>query len=403
MSSKQKNSGASDNNPPVEEWVVIDKSEVLELIQVGINTHFTALQEAFVQAATESVNKRICEICGSNFTIEKDRWREIALLILDPGIKGAQGTRVKIEELLRSVPYEELNQYREHSQLLENRNTQSQSLNCTYCHGLLDYQDALTLTHDIEGKNSTHFHYQCEVSSQIREDFTDYRDIFIELKRKSGYVIKILEAFLRLPNRHPEGHPDHYASDPLEGPLETKADLASWLFHIYSTWSDFSNVSKLYHIVYWSQLLSLVNVLLDIRKTSEPIEVMSRLVAKYLDSQRSETVLNLYAENMGIKLARAKSKKITQKSSAALALNISQETYIIKARRYGNSERQRIRDHFELGHTVILDTLRMSEDDITKMIDYAAGLLVGQGGTVHQISGSLIVLAANTHHVTIER
>ena len=403
MPSKQKNSGPSDNNPPVEEWVVIDKSEILELIRVGIDTHFSALQEAFVQATTELVTLRVIDLYSSKFAIEDDRWREIALLVLDPGIKGAQGTRVKIEELLRSIPYEELNQHQEYSQLRENRNLQSESLSCIYCHSLLDYQDAFSLTHEVEGQSATHFHYHCEVSSQIREDSTDYRDIFIELKRKSGYVEKILEAFFRLPNRHPEGHPDYYDSDPLEGPIESKSDLASWLFHMYSTWSDFSNVSRLYHIVYWSQLLSLVNVVLDIRKTSEPIEVMSKLIAKYLGSGRSADLLVLYAKNMGIKVSNSKSKKISEKANAALASNISQETYIIKARRYGISERQRIRDHFGLGHTVILDTVRMTEDDITKMIDYAAGLLVGQGGTVHQISGSLIVLAANSHHVTIER
>jgi hypothetical protein len=400
--SKQKNSGPSDTNPPAEEWVVIDKSELLQLIRTGIDTHFAALQNAFVQATSDLIISRFSEFSGSKFSMGNEPCKQLALLVLDPGINGAQGTRGKIEELLRSVPFEEFSKYPEFSELTKNRGLQADDLSCIYCHMKLDSQDVLTLTRDIEELNASYFHYHCEVSSKIREDSTDYRDIFIELKRKSGYVTKILDAFYTLPNV-PEGHPDHYDSNPLEGPIENRGDFGSWLFHIYSTWSELSSISKLYHIVYWSQFLSLAHDVLEIWRTANPTEVMSKLIVKYLDLDRSITVLHFYAKNMDIKLTKVNTKKIITGAMSVLDSNLSQETYIIRVRRYGISERQRIRDHFVLGHTVIIDTVRMTDSDITKMMDFAAGLLYAQGGTVHQISGSLLVLVASSHHVTVER
>ena len=403
MPSKQDISGPSDYNPPAEDWVVIDKSELLQLIRTRIDTHFAAIQDAFVQATSELITIKFNELCGTKLSMEYEQCRQIALMVLDPGINGAQGTRGKIEELLRSIPYEVFSKYPEFSEVKENRILQADDLRCIYCNRKLDPKDVLTLTREKEESNASCFHYHCEVASNIREDSTDYRDIFIELKRKSGYVTKILDAFYSTPNVYPEDHPDYYDSNPLEGPIESNDDLADWLFHIYSTWSELSSISKLYHIVYWSQFLSLVRETLEMRKAANPIEVMSKLLVKYLDINRSITVLNLYAKNMEIKLTKTNAKKMITDAMSALDSNLSQETYIIRVRRYGDSERQRIRNHFELGHTVILDTVRMTESDITKMIDFSAGLLFRHGGTVHQISGSLLVLVASSHHVTIER
>lgn len=403
MSKDKDKSGSQDIEPPVDDWDVIDKSILLQLIRTGIDTHFVAIQEAFVQTTSNLIVARFSELSNSNFSIGNDQCRQIALFVLDPGMNGAQGTRRKVEELLRSIPFDSLSKYPEFSELSGNQSLQTEDETCIYCHGLLDSQDALTLTRDVEETNASYFHYHCEVSSTIREDATDYRDIFIELRRKSGYVSTILDAFYATPNRHPEGHPDHYEFNPLEGPLESDSELASWLFHIYSTWSDFSSISRLYHIVYWSQLLSLVHVVLEIWRTENPIEVMSKFIVKYLDEDRSIDVLNLYAKNMDLKLTKASAKKYIKTDISALDSNQTQQTYIIRVRRYGVSERQRIKNHFELGHTVILDTVRMTDSDITKMMDFAAGLLFSQGGSVHQISGSLLVLVASSHHVTIER
>ncbi len=403
MSDEEEKNGSRDLEPPAEDWEVIDKSVLLQLIRIGIDTHFVAIQEAFVQTTSNLINARFSELSDSHFVIGTEQCRQIALFVLDPGINGAQGTRRKVEELLRSIPFDSLSKYPEFSELSGNRSLQSEDETCIYCHGVLDAQDGLTLTRDVEETNASYFHYHCEVSSMIREDATDFRDIFIELKRKSGYVSNILEVFSTTPNRHPEGHPDHFELNPLEGPIESDSELASWLFHIYSTWSEFSSISRLYHIVYWSQLLSLVHVVLEIWKTENPLEVMSKFIVKYLDEERSIEVLTLYAKNMGLKLTKASAKKYIKYDISALDSNQTQQTYIIRVRRYGVSERQRIKNHFELGHTVILDTVRMTDSDITKMMDFAAGLLFSQGGSVHQISGSLLVLVASSHHVTIER
>ena len=133
MSTDKEESGSQDIEPPIDNWDVIDKSILLQLIRTGINTHFVAIQEAFVQTTSNLIIARFSKLSNSNFSIGDDQCRQIALFVLDPGINGAQGTRRKVEELLRSIPFDSLSKYPEFSELSGNRKLQTEDETCIYC------------------------------------------------------------------------------------------------------------------------------------------------------------------------------------------------------------------------------------------------------------------------------
>ena len=374
------------------EWHSFDRAEFLELINFATRTILPNLEMAIRIYLSVELDEYLIPARDIEQTLRDELVDNIAIHVLAPGTNGVSNTRQAVEDYLRKVEIEDLLDRKEfRDSNLNLKNTTAKEF-CHYCHFELDQQDYLSLLIIQNESNKKPVHYHCVISSELREMFLELREVSVEIRRQIQYSKKIIDAFMTNPNRHQEGHPDHYPLNPLIGLINNNDEYINWLFHIYTTWSDLSEISKRRHIIYWSHFLSLCNFLLEYRFDAKSVEYFAKFLIRYLQEDKANSIISIYIDLSDIKVSKKNISLEIKNALKEIEANTTHKTYILKARKYTDIERQKIIDNYNSGNTVIIDSTRMADNDFTPMMDYVAGAITGTGGSVHQISNYLLMM-----------
>lgn len=386
-----------------EPWTPIDQAGFIDLIRMGIEEFLPNLETAIRRYLTIELDDQLSFTKNGISKETRDAFLDkVAVYLLLPGTKGLESTRETIEELLRLLDIESLHDIDNFKESNIKFQNQDEILYCQYCKFPLEKDDYQALLIEKEPGLNNPTHYHCVVTYELRETYLDLREVSVEIRRQIQYSKKIITAFLENPNRVKNSN-DIYPNNPLEGVLENRQSFINWLFHIYVTWSDFSDIPKSRHIIYWSHFLTLSNFLIEFNTDQKSISYYVKFLIKYLDKNMAQNILENYFELIGLKVSKSNISKEIRTASEDFEQKTTHKTFIIKARKYTLRERELISSHFSNGHTVIIDSTRLTDGDATLMMDYVSGLMIAQNGFVHQISENLVVLVLDTNQVIRER
>lgn len=405
-----------------EVWTPVDLRLLLEDFKDGQRFYLEALQDALLQTMEAKVQSAAKERFGLDSEIGDRSIRKIANAALSAGASGEVRTREAaydflLEKVSNANPKTFIKKLDEEFAgdytwgYLSNFQVPDKSL-CEFCSEAIEslkYQvipvgkSVQENEHDIE----TYTHLSCYFAFGMRFVAREMRSTRGAYEKQMRSIRQVMKAYYKNPNFYPEGHTEYFKL-PDDYLIHDKDEFGSFLFNIYSIWSETTDVNEAFHPVYWSYLNEYAQAILEFRTTGEiSRNTITKKLRKHIESEdRIESVFEYFlanysqalgdtgktATNPAIFKAQLQVQNPTKQITSTNQLGSKSGILHAVIKEYSTDTREQISAVFREGYPVVLDTSKLPNDQRQKLMDYSAGLIFGTGGEIHQISSTIYLL-----------
>jgi FtsZ-interacting cell division protein YlmF len=234
------------------------------------------------------------------------------------------------------------------------------------------------------------WHIECFAAGILRDQAKKFRSAKGALDKQAIAVRGILEANKQnsILKGKKEGLQD----------IGTSVKYENWLNTLFENWSQTTGVKEEFRSSYQSAFNEYANAIVEYSNTGNfPLQATKDRLIKHLSKSVVESVLQRALDNDRELRSSGpdSSKPITQKNMEYLGLtdggqDEAPRVITIDAQSYADAPS--VAEAFRAGSPVILNCTSLVEDDRKRIIDFASGLVFGNGGTIERVTNAVFLL-----------